>query len=334
MLTLTSAMLAPPVNWTDAGRERRIGVEIEFCGLSVPQAAQLIAGLFGGSIETLEPHRAMVRCSRWGDFVIELDSAYAHPDTWRSATDVPARLRAVVEQLATAVGRTVGDVASLWMPIEIVGPPVPLATLVELEQIIVALRDTGAEGTDQGWLFAFGTQLNIELPATNAATILGYLKAYVLLSPWLRQTVAPDRMRQLLPFIDPFPDDYIARVIDPTYAPALPELARDYLAANPTRNRELDLLPLLAHTGQTVPDLGGKAVKARPALHYRLPDTRLSDPAWGLIAEWNRWVEVERLAHDPAALARLAAASRMPDGELADQKTRLDAIEAWRDRFA
>ena len=43
-------------------------------------------------------------------------------------------------------------------------------------------------------------------------------------------------------------------------------------------------------------------VKSRPTYHYRLPDADLSDPSWTAVTEWNRWVGVERLADDEAAL--------------------------------
>lgn len=325
-----AAMIAPPTLHTADGRVRRIGVEIEFFGPSVDRAARLVARLFGGTVEMLDPHRARIAGGRFGDFLVELDSIYAHPEKWRAAIEAPDGWQGTVERLCAALGRTVGDVAGLWLPVEIVAPPVPLAALGELEQIIPALRALGAEGTDQGLIFAFGTQLNIEMPALTAEAVLAYLKAYLLLSPWLREAVGPDQMRQFLPFIDPFPEAYAVKVIDPGYRPDLPELVRDYLAANPTRNRELDLLPLFAAAGQPLPELEGKGVKARPALHYRLPDTRLSDPGWGLIAEWNRWVAVERLAGDRIAQIALAAASRGADGGLADRAVRLAAIKAWR----
>jgi hypothetical protein len=90
-------------------------------------------------------------------------------------------------------------------------------------------------------------------------------------------------------------------------------LIDDYLDASPSRNRELDMLPLFAHLDhdRVRARLPYEKISARPTFHYRLPDSRVDDPAWTIAADWNRWVEVERLACDPARLVRLAAAHRL-----------------------
>ena len=85
------------------------------------------------------------------------------------------------------------------------------------------------------------------------------------------------------------------------------KLIDDYIAFNPTRNRDLDLLPLLAFIDEAevrrqLPD---EKINPRPTFHYRLPDMQLGDPDWGLASEWNRWVLVERLAEDGERLAAL-----------------------------
>jgi len=134
-----------------------------------------------------------------------------------------------------------------------------------------------------------------------------------VLSPWLRAEIGVDPARRVLPFIGHFPDAYVRLVIDPGYAPDLGTLIDDYLEHNPTRNRELDLLPLFAHLdpGRVERALPDAHVKARPTFHYRLPNSRIDDPAWGgVIEEWNRWLEVERLAADPARLEEACTAYR------------------------
>jgi hypothetical protein len=90
----------------------------------------------------------------------------------------------------------------------------------------------------------------------------------------------------------------------------LPELIDDYLAWNPTRDRELDMLPLFAHLDPDRVARGASRhkVKARPAFHYRLPDSRIDEPGWGVVLDWNRWVQVERLAADRARLDAMAGA--------------------------
>ena len=59
--------------------------------------------------------------------------------------------------------------------------------------------------------------------------------------------MAPDSTRAPLGFADPFPIEYARLLAAPDYWPDIPSLIDDYLAFNPTRNRDLDMLPLLLH---------------------------------------------------------------------------------------
>lgn len=303
-------MIQPPSWQTLAGQPRRIGIEIEFSNISAAQAAEIVHNRYGGKIVARDPHDYRVLGSRLGDFKAELDTQYAHPAIADRLGDGAAVAEGLGESLERAVARALGDIGSLWLPVEIVSPPVPLSALPDIDSLVSDLRTAGAEGTDQGLLFAFSTQLNVEPPSCELPVILDHFKAFLLLSEWLRLEIKPDNMRRLLPFADPFPGDYVRMVLDPGYDPGLVRFINDYIEANPTRNRELDLLPLLseldpARVHRLLDDV---LIKARPTFHYRLPDTRLSDPQWGLVTEWNRWVRVEYLAANSDALRQAANA--------------------------
>ena len=43
-------------------------------------------------------------------------------------------------------------------------------------------------------------------------------------------------------------------------------------------------------------------VKARPTLHYRLPNSLIDDPQWGLIHPYRDWLQVDNLAMDKRRL--------------------------------
>jgi putative amidoligase enzyme len=307
---MTAVMIPPPCPVTDRGEARRIGVEIEFAGISCEAAAELVRGLFGGRIEEHDPYRFTVRDTRYGGFEVELDSQFAHADEERPGDGAAAAAdewRTITRSLKQGLASAFADVASAWLPVEIVSPPVPLACLPDIDRLVPALREAGAEGTDAALVYAFATQFNPEVPSSSADSLLRHLKAFLLLAGRLRRSVDPVVTRRLLPFTDPFPPDYATKVVDPAYRPSSAELIDDYIGANPTRNRELDMLPVLAHVDpeRVFSRLRDKLIKARPTFHYRLPDTRLSDPSWGLLTEWNRWVQVERLAADEAALEML-----------------------------
>ncbi len=144
----------------------------------------------------------------------------------------------------------------------------------------------------------------------EAEWILAVMKAEMLLSEWLRQIMAIDFTRLLTSFVDPFPDYYVKQVVAPHYWPDMDSLIGDYLNANPTRDRELDMLPLFAwlDEARVRRAVGGAKVSKRPTFHYRLPNANLGVPGWSIGLEWNRWCAVERLAEDRDRLDAMGAA--------------------------
>ena len=285
----------PPKGTNDSGKPRRIGVEIEFGGLDLQAAARLVQKIFGGRVKQVNPHKLVVAGTGIGDFGIELDTQLAQP---KSADGDTGR----------QVRKLIGDLSTSFVPTEIVGPPAPLSSLDQFDTLIDALRQAGAEGTDDGVSYAFGLQLNPEVSSLQPGDILATLQAYVLMSPLLRRRIDVDPMRRMLPYIDPFPLAYVRKILSDDYAPDISALIDDYIAGNPTRNRELDMLPLFAHLDEdrVRSQLDDPLIKSRPTYHYRLPDTNFNKSGWGAVEEWNRWVIVERLAADPEKLARLA----------------------------
>ena len=224
----------PPKRTNDAGEPRRIGVEIEFGGLDLQAAASLVQRVFGGSIKEENPHKLVVADTEIGDFGIELDTQLAQPKSEDGETERQVR-------------KLIGDLSTSFVPTEIVGPPAPLGSLDQFDTLVDALRQAGAEGTADGASYAFGLQLNPEVASLQPADILATLQAYVLMSPLLRRRIDVDPMRRILPYIDPFPLAYIRKILRGDYAPDISALIDDYIADNPTRNRELDMLPLFAH---------------------------------------------------------------------------------------
>lgn len=336
-ISLPASPRSPPRAIDERGAPRLLGVEIEFGGVDCAAAAALVQRLFGGRIDLQDRYRYTVAETEYGAFTVELDSRYAHVDT--GPGDGQADLweeigLSVREELASAFA----DVASTWLPVEIVTPPVPIDRLPDLDRLVPALRAAGAEGTDDGLIYAFATQFNPGAPSLSAYSLLRHLKAFMLLSGSLRRRIGLDLARRLLPVTNPFSRDYAAKVADPAYQPEMEQLIDDYIADNPSQNRELDMLPVFARVdcARVFERLRDVKVKPRPAFHYRLPDTRLSDPAWGLVAEWNRWVEVEYLANDEPAQHELGRAfvdlcsPGFPAAAAGKPDPWLQVVDAWR----
>lgn len=291
----------PPIRLTAEGRPRCVGIEVEFAGLSAEQAALVVREALGGTIEQDDPHAFHVRDSDLGDMEVEIDSRLVHPTKTRHN---------LIAELGSRVATWLGSATSHVIPCELVTAPLPMERIHEFDRAVDALRRAGARGTQDGALYAFGLHFNPQAPARTVEAVLPILKSFVLLNAWLRRQVAPDATRNLLGFADPFPAPYVRRIAEAGYAPDLGAFIDDYLADNPTRNRDLDLLPLLTHLDEARVRavLPHEKIGARPTFHYRLPDARVSDPGWSIAPDWNRWVAVERVAADSERLARLAAA--------------------------
>lgn len=299
----------PPRKLNYLGQPRRVGVELEFAAVTPAKAAARIAGLFGGTVECDDPHRYRVENTKFGRFVVELDSQYAH----RQPGEHPIHgvgLAAIMDGFREAMRSLYGDIGSLVIPYEVVCPPIDIESLAELEGLLQALREEGAQGTSDHPLHAFGAQFNPEIAATDPHWILAILKAEILMSGWMRRIMAIDIARRLLAFVDPFPAAYARKVLDPDYWPDTTTLIDDYIAYNPTRNRELDMLPLFTWLDEkrVLSRLAPGLVRPRPTFHCRLPNANIREPLWSLTLEWNRWLVIERLADRLDLLAEMGPA--------------------------
>lgn len=297
----------PPRANNTAGEKRRVGVELEMAGLRPEQVADAVAEVVGGRIEVENAFVTNVRESRLGEFRIELDADLLKSRQYqRMLADVGIDIGEgdEREQLEAIISR----VAGLVVPLELVGPPVPWTELTALDDIRERLHHAGARGTHSSPLYAFGMQLNIEAACLEAGYLLSMLRAFLLSYEELIEAERVDLSRRVTPYVQPFPEEYLAHVLQADYAPDVGELINDYLRLTPTRNRPLDLLPLFAFLDEgrvmTAP-VETHLIKARPAFHYRLPNCLIDEPDWSLATVWNRWIEIERLAEDSDRLERL-----------------------------
>ena len=294
----------PPVNTDAQGNTRCLGIEVEMGELSPLTIAHTLQAKIGGDITLQGGLCYGLVDTDLGDFFIELDAEPVQDTVSRlRRLELPAVIDSNPAELIT-------DMAEQLIPWELVSPPLPMDQLDRFNALLADLRDAGAKGTRHASRFAFGMHLNPDVPGDDVATLLRYFRAYLCLYDGICAREDIDWSRRLMPHIRHFSDAYIAKVIDPDYAPSLEQFMDDYLEANPTRNRSLDLLPLFAHLD---PDRVERAVdderiKARPAFHFRLPNCDIDNPDWGLHVPWNEWLAVEFLAEDEKRLAQMCQA--------------------------
>ncbi len=272
------------------GEARRTGVEIEFAGLTEERVAGLVAARFGGTPRQTGDYEITVEGTELGAVQVYLDTALRKGG------------RGGLTELGLQLGREV-------IPVEIVTEPLEHERLALTDDLREALRAEGALGSGAGPLLGFGLHLNVQVFSERVEAIRPVLTAFALIEDWLRLSHPIDGSRRLLPFVDPYPRRLVRRLLAMPPEATLEHLMDFYLELTPTRNRSLDLLPLIRHLDEARllrAVAQPEAVSARPTWHYRLPDSRVDEADWTIAYEWNRWVLVERVAEDADLLARLA----------------------------
>jgi hypothetical protein len=272
--------------------DRIVGVEIEFGGLRPEAVAEIVGRHVGGSQERRDDRTWMLRDTRIGNIEICLDTALG-----RSGSTL---MKSLVE-----VGREL-------IPVEIVTEPIPSRSIRELDGLVAMLREEGAKGTTSDLLKSYGLHFNVSVEPLSAQAVVPVVRAFALIEDWLRQIRPIELSRRVLPFVDPYPRSFVDRVVREGAGWDLDSFCAVYLEETPTRNRSLDMLPVIAHHNRGAVDraLGrnARSVKGRPAFHYRLADSRLGDPAWTIAEEWHQWCVIEAVAARSDVLERLAHA--------------------------
>jgi hypothetical protein len=301
-----------PVPHNAKGELRKVGFELEFGNVDIAEAVRIIQDIYGGEEEVEHRFSRKVVNTSIGDFSVKIDLKLLNEKTYKEPLDKLninlQDIRIGKSTLEEDVESVLESVVSTVIPYEITTPPLPYTEIEQFEKLRQALYEHHAKGTEAFITNAFATHINPEVPATDAETFLKYLRAFLLLYPWLLKEGETDLARRMTAFINPFPEEYINLILPASYLPDLDTLMEDYHRLNPDRNRPLDMYPLFAAVREDkinqYKDLGN--VKARETFHYRLPNSWVSKPDWTLAQEWNNWVVIEELANDPERLAKMS----------------------------
>lgn len=290
--------LPPRVN-KDEGTPRMVGFELEFSGISLDETADAVQSALGGKLDSESPAQRIIQTNSLGEFIIELDWGYLKRKA--SGIDRGEEGSEWLEQLSKA--------AALLVPVEVVCPPIPVTNLSALVPMVRGLREAGAVGTEESLIAAYGVHINTEIPRLDADTLFSYLRAFAVLQWWLVDAHAVNTTRKVSPYVDLYSQAYLRLVLSKSES-TMEEIFSDYLEHNASRNRALDLLPMLAEIdSDRVRDaVDDPKIKARPAFHYRLPDCHIENSDWSLAGAWNNWCVVERLVDREDDLNSLADA--------------------------
>jgi hypothetical protein len=280
------------------GSPRQVGFELEFSGITLNRTGEVVQQSLKGRVTEQTEAEQVIECDGFGPFNIELDWAFLK------------RKAAEREEAGTEDEwlHRLSQAAELLVPVEVVCPPIPLAQMDSLDPLVKALREAGAQGTEESLIAAYGVHVNPEIPDRSATTLFNYLRAFALLQWWLVEAHQVNTARKISPYVGLYPEHYVCLLLS-RKAPDIDQIFADYLTCNPTRNRALDLLPLLSdfdaeRVQRAVDD---PRINARPTFHYRLPNCQIEREGWSLAEAWNRWWVVESLAEQAQALDELGA---------------------------
>jgi hypothetical protein len=280
---------------TESGATRKVGFELEFTGLNLDSTIEAVVHAFKGVERKRSVAHAEIDVKNFGVFTVELDWNYLKQ---KAATEDTHAENEWLDLLSQA--------AALLVPVEVVCPPISLHHMKKLTPLVTYLRRAGAIGTEDSLIAAYGVHINAEAPDLELVTLRAYVEAFALLQWWLVEEHQVDLARRVSPYIDLYPEKYLKELFTAEYADT-GAFMDGYLKHNASRNRALDLLPLLTHIdAQRVRRaVSDPKIKARPTFHYRLPNCQIDKPDWNLAQSWNTWWVVEELANMPQELERL-----------------------------
>lgn len=313
---MSSIYLLPPLLTDESGQPRKAGFEFEFGNLPILQTAEALQQRLGGDLDVRSPFEAVLQNSVIGRLKIERDADILKSVKYRKWLE-QIGVEFSPGSLAHEIETNIDNASRILVPCEVVTDPIPFDQLEVLDGLVETLNSLGAEGTQHSLIYAFGLHINPSLPARDAGTLTRFLQAFLLLHSWIIESSNIDITRRFLTkYIDPFPQEYMELVLANTYAPAMDRLIGDYMQHNPTRNRALDMLPILCELDQAqvleaLNEDERKLVKGRPAFHYRLPDCKINVPGWSAAGAWNHWVYIEKLAADQGLLHELIGEWRL-----------------------
>ena len=290
------------------GKLRHIGFEIEFSNIDIEKTLHMFKEDFGFKVDKVNNYYYKLD-SRYGEFILELDFELLTKQKLKKTAKEFFKTTGIKidEEGIESLEEMIGDLSKDIVPYEIATPPISLDDVEIVEQIIDKLKQNNAKGTKHKLHYAFGIHLNIEAISLDVDSLLSYMRSYVILQEFINKDAKIDITRKITPFIDNFKDGYIKHILNKNYNPTMDEFISDYIEFNPTRNRSLDMLPILAFIDEkhVRKILGDEKIKPRPTFHYRLSNSMIDQENWSIWDEWDRWLLVEELANDKDSLNKL-----------------------------
>lgn len=322
----------PSILKNHEGKLRHVGFELEFSNIDIQKTLKVLEDSFAFSIKKVNPYFYKLD-SPYGEFILELDFELLTQQKLQTSAKKLSKQYGLkisqkdIEKVEAFIAQLSKDI----VPYEISTPPLPFDKIDLVDEMVTQLSQNNAKGTKHKLYYAFGLHINVELISLDIKSILNYLRAYCVLQDFINKDAKIDLARKISPFIDNFKTEYIQFIMADNYEPSVQEFIDDYIQFNPTRNRSLDMLPILAFLDeqQVRKYLPDEKIKARPAFHYRLSNSRIGETHWQVSQEWNRWNLVEELANTPLDLKSLCTSYEEHLNNLINLTTWEEKVRIW-----
>lgn len=304
-----SSFIEPKIKNSYKNEMRHIGFELEFSNIDIEKILEILKKEFNFEINKINNYLYELD-SKYGNFILELDFELLTKQKLTTSAKELSKIIGVniAQKDIDSIEDFIGELSKDIVPYEISTPPLSLDEIEIVENIVEVLSQNNAKGTTHKIYYAFGLHINVEVISLEVKSLLSYLRAYIILQDFINKDAKVNIARKITPFIDNFKKEYIQYILDENYSPSMCEFIQDYLRFNPTRNRSLDMLPILAFIDEKEVRkiLPNEKIKPRPAFHYRLSNSNIGDKDWKVSDEWNRWILVENLANNDDSLAKLS----------------------------
>lgn len=321
--------LDPKVQTNHENKIRHVGFEIEFSNIDLNEILHILKNDFNFKEKKINNFLYKLE-SKYGDFILELDFELLTKQKLKEGAKKLSEIIGIHIKTneVEAIEKAIGELSKDIVPYEISTPPLPLDEINLVDEITNKLAINNAKGTKHKLYYAFGLHINVEVISLEVDSLLDYIKAYLILQDYINKDAKIDIARKISPFIDNFEKEYIQHTLNINYKPSMSEFIDDYLKFNPTRNRSLDMLPILTFIDEkrVRQKLPAEKIKPRPAFHYRLSNSMVGSDNWEISDEWNRWILVEKLANNKKALKHLSK-------EYTEHLDKIVNLTSWNERI-
>ena len=240
--------IKPKIQENYDGDIRKVGFELEFSNIDMSKVLEILSEVEKFEIKKVNNFFYKLE-SEDGTYILELDFELLTKQKLKEEAKKLFEKTSIRidDKDVDNIQDFIGDFSKDIVPYEISTPALPLTKIYKVDELVSSLSKNNAYGTKDRIYNAFGLHINMELISLDVKSILDYLRAYVILQDFLNHDAKVDLIRKITPFIDNFKSDYIKYILNQNYNPTQDEFIEDYIRFNPTRNRSLDMLPILAH---------------------------------------------------------------------------------------